>query len=406
MNNSLFSVLLSTIKAKITPIVTKLKYWASPTFWRAQVLTKLREQLTRLFAVRPRNKHDYYGFFGWLVSRRLAHAIVIVSGLLSLAYLLFVNPVFRLAEGIGNGETVYAYNALPLRFMDGDVKIKAKSGYIAYEGAVSEGYANGNGTLYDKNGAVVYRGEFLKNKYQGEGILYYPTGQAHYQGAFADNEFQGSGKLFRENGTMIYEGGFAAGVREGTGTLYNATETPVFTGSFHSDELVYSQLLGKSSADISQMYTGEKRIYIGETQAVQLMPDIDAYYVADTTEESIEDSVVAEQLYVCKDTFVYGDATCSTIDDVKTALGQPVFEGNSYVLFAEAVGIHTMQRQGKDISVDVELETEQIVKEAYNVNSFRDDALVYLYVFQKEETSYTFFCSDRGSTFFMYKLEQ
>ena len=106
MNNNLFSVLLATIKAKITPIVTKLKYWLSPTFWRAQVLTKLREFLSRVFAVRPRHKRDYYGFFGWLVSRRLAHAVVIAVGLLSLAYLLFVNPIFRLAEGIGSGEKI------------------------------------------------------------------------------------------------------------------------------------------------------------------------------------------------------------------------------------------------------------------------------------------------------------
>lgn len=76
MNNNLFSVLLSTIKSKITPIVTKLKYWLSPAFWQAKVLTKLREFLSRIFAVKPRHKRDYYGFFGWLVSRRLAHAVV------------------------------------------------------------------------------------------------------------------------------------------------------------------------------------------------------------------------------------------------------------------------------------------------------------------------------------------
>lgn len=406
MNNNLLSVILSTLKAKITPIVTKLKYWASPTFWRAKVLTKLREALTSIFAVKPRHKRDYYGFFGWLVSRRLAHAIVIVVGLLSLAYLLFVNPVFRLAEGVGKGETIYAYNALPLRFMDGDVRIKAKSGYVAYEGTVNNGYASGNGTLYDKKGAVVYRGAFDKNRYNGEGILYYPSGQVRYQGAFADNLFQGSGKLFRENGTMLYEGAFAAGMREGTGTLYNASETPVFTGSFHSDELVYSQLLGKSAADISKLYTGEKTIFIGETQAVQMMPEIDAFFVADTTEESIEDSIVAEQLYVCRDTFIYGDSVCSGIEDVKAVLGEPVFEGNSYVLFPEAVGIDWLQKQGKEIAVDVALESEHPIREAYNVNGFDGDALVYLYVFQREETSYTFICEDRGSTFFMYELQQ
>lgn len=406
MNNNLFSVLLATIKAKITPIVTKLKYWLSPTFWRAQVLTKLREFLSRVFAVRPRHKRDYYGFFGWLVSRRLAHAVVIAVGLLSLAYLLFVNPIFRLAEGIGSGEKIYAYNALPLRYTKGDVKIRAKSGYVAYEGAVSKGYASGNGTLYDKNGAVVYRGAFEKNQYNGAGILYYPSGQAHYEGEFQNNLFEGTGKLFRENGTMIYDGAFCAGKREGTGILYNSSETPVFTGSFHADQLVYSQLLGKSASDIAQIYTGEKLLYIGNEQAVQVMTDIDAFFVADTAEESIEESLVAKELYVCKDVFTYGDHTCSSIAEVKRVLGDPVFEGSSYVVFPEAVGIDRLQRQGADIHIDVALETEHPLAEAYNVNSYDTDALVYLYVFQKEETSYSFICEDQDGRFFMYALQQ
>lgn len=406
MNNNLFSVLLSTIKSKITPIVTKLKYWLSPAFWQAKVLTKLREFLSRIFAVKPRHKRDYYGFFGWLVSRRLAHAVVIVVGLLSLAYLLFVNPVFRLAEGIGSGEKIYAYDSLPLRYMKGDVKIKAKSGYVAYEGAVSRGYASGNGTLYDKNNEVVYRGAFEKNKYNGTGILYYPSGQVHYEGEFRDNLFEGAGKLYRESGTMIYDGAFSAGKKEGTGILYNSSETPVFTGSFHADQLVYSQLLGKSASDISQIYTGESLLYIGDTQAVQVMTDIDAFFVADTAGESIEDSLVADELYVCKDVFTYGDNSCSTIADVKRVLGDPVFEGNSYVIFPEAVGIDLLQQQGADIGIDVALETEHPILEAYNVNSYDADALVYLYVFQKEETSYSFICEDQDGRFFMYALQQ
>jgi hypothetical protein len=404
MDNNLFAVLISTIKARFTPIVTKLKYWTSADFWKTQVYSKIREWLTNIFNVKPRHKKDYYGVFGWLVSRRLCHAAVIVVGMLCLVYLLYVNPIYKLAEGIGSGERIYSYKSLPLRFMEGDVKIEAKSGYIAYEGAVSKGYASGEGTLYDSNSVVVYRGSFDKNMYNGSGILYYPSGQAKYQGEFADNLFEGTGKLFRENGTMIYEGEFSAGLKEGTGTLYNATETAVFTGSFHSDELVYSQLLGKTSEDISDIYTGDKILYIGDDEAVQVMPDIDAYYVASTDEASISDSVTAEQLYVCKDTFIYGDNTCTTIDEVADVLGDPVFEGTSYVIFAEAVGIDWMQKQGYDIPIDVELSAEHPLKESYTVNSFDQDALLYLYVFQKDETSYMFFSQDNDKTFFMYEM--
>lgn len=403
--NNLFMVLLSTIKAKITPFVTRLKYWLSPTFWQAQVLTRIREFLTRAFGVKPRHKRDYYGFFGWLISRRLAHAIVLAAGLLALSYLVFVNPVFRMAEGVGSGQRVYAYNAVPLRFAKGDVKIKSRSGYVAYEGAVKGGYASGIGTLYDKSGALVYRGSFEKNKYNGEGTLYYQNGQTQYVGAFADNLFEGTGKLYRESGTLAYEGAFSAGKKEGTGTLFDAAQTPVFTGSFHADELVYSQLLGKSAAEISELYTGKKEIYMGEAQAVQVMPDIEAFFVADTEEETIEESVVAEQVYVCKDSFFYGEKSCTTIAQVEEALGEPVFEGNSYVVFPEAAGIDYLRRRGREVGVDVELVAQHPMREMYEVTDFDRDALVYLYVFQKDETSYTFLCEDRDSGFFMYALQ-
>ena len=403
--NHLFTVLFSTIKAKITPIVTRLKYWMSLTFWESRILTRIREFLTKVFAVRPRHKQDYYDFFGWLVSRRLAHAIVIAAGLLALSYLVFVNPVFRLAEGMTDGEKIYSYNAVPLRFMKGDVKIKGKSGYVAYEGAVSGGYAAGEGILYSKAGGVVYRGAFEKNKYNGEGTLYYENGHVHYAGTFVDNLFEGTGKLFRESGTLAYEGAFEAGLKEGTGTLFDAAQTAVFTGSFHADELVYSQLLGKSAAEISEIYTGEKLIYLGDSQAVEVMPEIEAFFVADTAEERISDSIVADSVYVCRNTFKYGDQTCTDMKEVREVLGEPVFEGNSYVVFPEAVGIDWMEKNGYDLSIDVSLVSEHPMRESYEVSSFVGSALVYLYVFQKEEMSYTFICEDKGSGFFMYELQ-
>lgn len=403
--NHLFTVLISTIKAKITPIVTRLKYWLSPMFWQAKILTRVREFLTRTFGVKPRHKQDYYGFFGWLVSRRLAHAVVIAAGLLALSYLIFVNPVFRLAEGIGNGERIYAYNAIPLRFMEGDVRIKSKSGYVAYEGAVNDGYASGEGALYNKEGALVYRGAFEKNKYSGEGTLYYENGQVRYSGNFSDNLFHGNGKLYRESGTLAYEGEFAAGVREGTGTLFDAAQSPVFTGSFHADELVYSQLLGKTAAEISELYTGEKLIYIGDSQAVEVLADIGAFFVADTAEARISDSAVADSVYVCEDTFTYGSSRCGTVAEVVRLLGDPVFEGNSYVIFPEAVGIDWLKKSGEELSVDAGLTAGHPMREAYEVSGFDAQALVYLYVFQRDGTNYTFVCEDRDSGFFMYGLQ-
>jgi len=403
--NNLFSVLISSLKAKITPLWTKLRYWTSWTFIKSTVLSKIRQGLSGLFHVKPRDKRDYYTFLGWMVSRRLAHAIIIAVGLACLAYLIFVNPLYERLRGVGMGERVYAYSSIPLRFVKGDVQIKAKSGYIAYKGTVDKGYAEGVGELYDEYGKVVYRGGFSKSRYEGEGTLYYPSGQIKYEGAFQNNLFQGEGTLYRESGGKIYEGEFVASMREGEGILYDAAENPVFTGSFHGDELVYSQLLDKSASEVSAMYTGADVLFQGDLQSVRLLEDIDAFYVLDNDNHSLSGESRTDRIYVGKDYFVYGDGQITDIHALWEELGEPVFEGNSYVTFPEAVGIAWLKRRGAQIRTDVGLDVDQTFDEVYTVRSYRTDAVIYLYVFQKENITYTFMADERGSGFFMYMIE-
>ena len=135
--NNLLSVLLSTLKARITPLWTKLRYWTSWNFIKANILTKIRNALNTIFQVKPKDKNDYYPFLGFLISRRLARAVVIVVGILCLCYFVWVNPIVNIKESMNSGEKIYNYNSLPLRFAEGNVKIKAKDGYVAYEGNVA-----------------------------------------------------------------------------------------------------------------------------------------------------------------------------------------------------------------------------------------------------------------------------
>ena len=193
--NNLLMVLFSSIKARITPIWTKLKYWTSWNFIRTKLITRVRNALAKLFDVKPRNQRDYYTIGHYLVSRRLAHAVVIVVGLLCLCYVVWVNPVFQ----AGQNASVYSYTSIPLRFHSGEVKIRAKDGQIAYEGNVDKGWASGYGKLYDKDRNLIYAGNFEKNKFSGAGKLYYPSGQLRYDGAFADNQFSGIAEV---NATM------------------------------------------------------------------------------------------------------------------------------------------------------------------------------------------------------------
>lgn len=404
--NNLLSVLLSTLKARIVPLWTRLKYWTSWNYIKANILTKIRTALSSIFQVRPRHKKDYYPFFGYLISKRLAHAAVVVVGILCVCYFTWVSPVANMKQGVETGETIYNYNSLPLRFAKGNVKIKAKSGYIAYEGNVEKGYVSGQGQLFDADGALKYRGNFEKNKFSGQGALYYPIGQMQYEGSFSENIFEGEGTLYRENGSKHYAGGFSKGVFEGEGTLYDASDTEMFHGSFHNGEIVYTQLLGKTTSEISEMYTGKKLIYQDETDWAVMLDGINAFYTAASESTSLEDDIRAAAIYVGNDEFVYGDYKITTVEELRGVLGTPIFEGNSYLTFPEAVGINWLQKKGKDIPLEVEMEARQPFDEVHEVTSYAADTLVYLYVFQTEDITYTFLAKDKDSDFFLYALEQ
>ena len=186
MGDNLFRVLLASIKAKVTPFVTKVKMWTSWNFIRTRVITKIRDFFTSLLDVKPRHKKDYYSVFGWLVSRRLAMAVVVAVGVLSLYYLFSVQKTLTSART--EGIKTYDYDSIMLRFAEERVRIRGKSGYLAYEGDVKNGSVTGYGTLYNREGVVVYQGNFDKNRYQGNGTRYYDNGTLMYTGNFQERQ--------------------------------------------------------------------------------------------------------------------------------------------------------------------------------------------------------------------------
>lgn len=404
--NNLISVLLSTLKARITPIWTKLKYWTSWNFIKANILAKIKNALSKIFQVKPRHREDYYPVLGYLISRRLAHAIVIVVGILCLSYLVWVNPVANYTADSGEGLKTYSYNSIFLRFAKGNVRIRAKSGYIAYEGNVEKGYATGYGQLFNKEGGLVYKGNFAENKYSGQGTLYFPIGQMQYEGEFLNNTFEGNGILYRENGTRRYNGQFSNGEFEGEGVLYDAADREAFRGSFHNGEPVYTQLLGKSATEISDLYTGSRMMYQGDDGWVVVLEEIDAFYLEPAENSSLEDTAKTTAVYVAKDEFVYGEYRLSTIAELWEVFGAPVFEGNSYMTFQELAGADWLQDAGTELPLEPDMETRQLYDEVSVVTDYPTDVLVYLYAFQAGDVTYTFISADRDGSFFMYELER
>lgn len=396
-------MLLASIKAKITPLVTKFRQITSENFIRTRVIAKIREFFVLLFDVRPKNKKDYYEVFGWLISKKLAYAIVVVIGVLSMIYLVSIRSMY-LPQKQEDGIKTYDYDDVMLRFAKGKVRIRGKSGYLAYEGDVEKGSVTGSGNLYGVDGTLLYQGEFAQNEYEGSGTQYYPDGTMHYKGAFSGNLYEGTGKLYRENGTLSYDGEFARGMKEGTGKLYAAGDKPVYEGSFSKDQLVYSALLGKSTAEVAQAYTGSRVIYRNDSDFTVLMPDIQALYIGVTDEANLEEQVMVDSVYVLKDSILVGDQECTTIKDLKAAFGEIVYEGNSIVTLPEAVAINYLNTKKQTMNGSVELETTDEYTDVITVNRIQDDYPVYLYSFRKDGLLYTFVCKDKNDTFSFYSI--
>ena len=403
--NGLFQGFINALKAKITPIWTKIRLLTNPNYLKGEVLRRLIQYFRDLTDVRPKDKQDYYSLFGWLVSKRLAFLIVITIGMLSAFYITIVQPlsVFTSSE---NGVKTYSYKSIPLRFTDGKVKILAKSKYVAYEGQVKEGLANGVGTLYRKDGSTVYEGQFENSEFHGQGVSYFPSGQIQYVGAFQHNEYCGEGQLYRENGSMEYQGAFVNGEKEGEGILYDSGNNKIYAGNFSQGEVLYGDFIGKNTAEANSIYLGNKVIYTNEEYFVVEMKDIGVLYYGVQNEENIEDQVTIAGIYVLKDTFAYNEKELKNTAEIRQIMGEPIYEGNTYVIMPEAVAVHCLNQRGAGDFPEILGNWEYYLTDAVNVNDFDDGYVLYIYSYVYEGMRYTFFCNDRNGEFSMYAIEQ
>lgn len=401
--NNLFQVLLASVKGRITPIVTRLKLYLNPSYIRSQIVTRFRKFLVEVFNVKPRDKTDYYGIFGWLISRRLAFAIVLVIGVLSLGYILNTkNALQNSAAGVKS----YSYRSIPLRFKTGTVRIRGKGGYLAYEGNVEKGSVTGQGTLYNREGSVVYKGSFANNKYEGEGVSYYSDGLTQYSGAFSDNLYEGEGKLYRRNGSLEYSGEFVKGRKEGQGSLHDNGSNLVYTGTFANDEILYSDMLGMEAADIAEAYKGNRISYSMDDSIVVVMDDIDAVYLGQGNPDALDDANKVEQIAVLSNQIQTAGGACSTIDELREYFGAETYTGLSAITLLEAVAAEQLNEDGEATGYEDIIDVDASFDDYFSVEGLDSDSEVYLHSFSKDGLTYSFVCQDSSSPFIFYTIEQ
>lgn len=405
LGNNLFSIIFSAIKAKIMPLWIKIRLWTSPAFFRGQVLNKIRAFFTKLLDVKPRNRKDYYPMLRWLVSKRLAFALVVILGIGATFYIVIMLPSSggdRAEESI----PAYQYRSIPLKFHSGTAQILARDGHLAYVGQVDKGSCVGKGTLYGGEGELVYDGQFADNRFNGSGTLYYPSGGIQYTGSFTDNLFHGVGAYYRPSGSPEYEGDHVAGTRTGQGKLYNGTGRQIFEGSFLNNAIVYQDFLDKPTRQVTELYSGTTAIYDSGEEYCVSMPEIQAVYAVKDGSNTLENEWIVTSVYVLESAIPLDGESYTSISQLQAVLGQPLYFGTAWVDLPEAVALNLLAQSNPEAVGTVEMQTHSALDNVFSVTGYDRDFQVYLYTFQRDDLLYTFYCTGPGVPgFVMYAIE-
>lgn len=312
------------------------------------------------------------------MSKRLAFAITVIVFIISIWYLLFSLPAVRDKKGI----PVFSYHSLPLRFYKGKACILAKSGYTAYKGEVRRGTAQGKGILYTKDGDMLYEGEFSEGVYDGDGTLY------------------------RDNGTKEYSGKFKDGRKNGIGEQLNESGQTVYKGRYKDGSIVYEELSGVATAEVSDRYTGKKTLYSREDEICVAMPEIDALYYGRSGEDSVEGQWKTAGVYVFSGNAVLEGRECKNGKELKDALGVPEYQGTTVLQPADVVAMYQLgTKEKRKYGKKVSLETAGDLEDAKTVSEFSRDIECYIYTFRKDGFLYTFFTYSKDGGFSFYLIE-
>ena len=400
---NIVELMLTTIKAKLMPVLNKLKLLTNGSFIRNKLLVRVRNFFFRLLDIRPRDERDYYPFLWWLVSRRLAMAAVVVISVLCISFLWSSKPDRTRSD---NPYKAYKYDSLMLKFTTGKAQILGKSGYMAYVGDVEKGTVKGRGTLYGPQGNIVYDGEFDANAYNGTG-KYYEDSRLRYEGTFKDNLYEGEGKLYRDNEALWYEGGFHMGCMSGEGTLYDAFQTPVYKGRFQENRIVYQELIGKGTAEVSEMYMGAREIITAADVYAVYMKAIDAMYFGDDAGNTLEEEFVVRGIYVLQPQVYLDGQMMEDIPQIRECLGEPVYEGNTYLEAEDEIALNrACELTGENVLYGKSGCREMpVYDDVTEVSEFGGDYQAYIYVYENEGIVYTFFCKDKDAGFDFYRME-
>ncbi|MBQ9632706.1 MAG: hypothetical protein IJV04_07345, partial [Lachnospiraceae bacterium] len=214
------------------------------------------------------------------------------------------------------------------------------------------------------------------------------------------------GKLYRSSGSMEYSGEFARNMKEGEGILYNVAGDAVYKGPFSRDDIVYASMIGKTSSEMAQCYTGRLKLYSSDEERVRLMEDINAMTEEVADSQSIDEDATVGTVYVLSDSISVGETVCTTFNDLAVAMGEPTYVGESYATLPELLAINRLN-EGSDINIlngPATVTENDMYTEYTQVDDYQDDYVVYLHSYRKDGLVYNFVSGSTDSHFQFYYI--
>lgn len=387
---------------RILPLVKKIRLLGTKAFWKTKVISALRGFFGRLFDVKPKHQKDYYPIARWLVSKRLAYAIVISLAILCLFYIGMTHPITP--PGVPSGIPTYRYRAIPLKFHEGQVNILARDRHLAYTGMVSKGAANGEGTLFNKEGGTVYEGAFVENYFEGTGKQYDPAGTLRYQGEFSKNLYHGKGKAYAPNGVIAYDGEYQYGKRNGEGLLHNSVGNPIYQGTFRDDEIVYSALAGQPTDVIGEHYLGELSSFEGAAESCIRLDEIGVLAAINMPQGGTPEDWQADEIAVLKPTLSIGGTVYDSISALRTDLGEPNYQGKVTPNLLETLSLERLSAEGHPDVLPPTITATSPVKGTYQVTESTTEQELWIQSFVRDGFVYSVYTVAPGSDHFIFCL--
>lgn len=329
----------------------------------------------------PKDETDYFPLLRWRIGRKLAFTILAAVILVCLAVILLINPLNFMKNA--RNYPVFNYDSLLLKFYKGKAGIRADDGHIAYIGKVGKGKAEGRGILYDAEENVLYEGNFSDSLYHGKGILYYPGLR------------------------KAYEGSFSRGKKHGAGELYNETASLIYKGNFCNDRIVFEELVGLSTAEITKKYQGRQIIYTKDEETAVVMEEIGAVYAAKSGEDSLDGEWKCGGIYVLQGTYETGSTTLQTGQALRTYFGKPEYQGTTNLHTGDAAALEQIRVREGDRTLP-RLRTAEGLQDVYEIKEIDKSYEIYISVYQKDGFRYTFFGKgkEQMDTFLFYLIEK